>query len=120
MASFLLFSTMGLFPNPGQNVYLISPPYFESVSITNALTNKTATIKNVNYPTGNGTSESNKWIQSVKLNGEPWTKSWIGHEFFTEGGILELTLGSSESDWGTKQEDRPPSMSVGQVENLKW
>ncbi|KAF2635849.1 alpha-1,2-mannosidase family protein-like protein [Massarina eburnea CBS 473.64] len=110
MASFLLFSTIGLFPNPGQNVYLISPPFFESVSITNALTNKTATIKNVNYQAGNGTA--NVWIESAKLNGETWTKSWIGHEFFTEGGVLELTLGAVESGWGTKEEDRPPSMST--------
>ncbi|CAI6338616.1 unnamed protein product [Periconia digitata] len=119
MASFLLFSTMGLFPNPGQNVYLISPPFFESVSVTNALTNKTATIKNVNYSAGNGTTGSNVWIQNATFNGEPWTKSWIGHEFFTEGGLLELTLGNAESEWGTREEDRPPSMSVGQMETLQ-
>jgi len=49
MASFLLFSTIGLFPNPGQNVYFIIPPFFLSVSITNQITNKTATIHNVNF-----------------------------------------------------------------------
>jgi putative alpha-1,2-mannosidase len=49
MASFLLFSTIGLFPNPGQNVYFIIPPFFLSISITNQVTNKTATIRNVNF-----------------------------------------------------------------------
>ncbi|PVI07814.1 glycoside hydrolase family 92 protein [Periconia macrospinosa] len=123
MASFLLFSTIGLFPNPGQNVYLIAPPFFESVSVTNALTNKTATIRNVNYNNSTGTGgngTSNAFIQSAKLNGEPWTKSWIGHEFFTEGGLLELVVGNEESEWGTKEEDRPPSMSVGEAEMLRW
>jgi len=107
MASFTLFSTIGLFPNPGQNVYLIIPPFFESVSVTSPLTNKTATIKNVNFDVG----YKNIYIQSAKLNGESYSKNWIGHEFFTEGWTLELTLGSEESEWGTKKEDRPPSSS---------
>lgn len=114
MASFTLFSTIGLFPNPGQNVYLIVPPFFESVSITSQTTNKTATIRNVNFD-----KDYNRiYIQNVTLNGEPYTKNWIGHEFFTQGWALELTLGDTESDWGTKLEDRPPSMSnmAGQVE----
>lgn len=45
------------------------------------------------------------------MNEENYTKNWIGHEFFTEGWTLDLVLGSTESDWGTRVEDRPPSMS---------
>jgi putative alpha-1,2-mannosidase len=107
MASFALFSMLGLFPNPGQNVYFIVPPFFSSVSITNKLTNATATIRNINFDK----EYKNIYIQSAKLNGEVHTKNWIGHEFFTRGWTLELVLGDTESDWGTKSEDRPPSMS---------
>ncbi|KAL5449510.1 hypothetical protein PMIN07_000525 [Paraphaeosphaeria minitans] len=107
MASFTLFSTIGLFPNPGQNVYFIIPPFFEAVSITSPATNKTATIKNINFDPG----YQNIYIQSAKLNGEDYSKNWIGHEFFTEGWTLELVLGREESMWGTKMEDRPPSLS---------
>jgi putative alpha-1,2-mannosidase len=98
---------MGLFPNPGQNVYFITPPFFPSISITNPLTNNTATIRNVNFDK----EYKNIYIQSVKLNGQDYTKNWIGHEFFTQGWTLELVLGEKESDWGTRKEDRPPSMS---------
>lgn len=108
MASFLLFSTLGLFPNPGQNVYFIIPPFFESVSITSPLTNRTATIRNVNFDKG----YKNIYIQSAKLNNQTWTRNWIGHEFFHEGGVLELVLGSEESDWGRAAGDKPPSMST--------
>ncbi len=73
MGSFLAFSMMGFFPNPGQNVYLITPPYFESVSITSPATNKTATIRNVNFDAAYG----NIWIQSATLNGQPYSKNWI-------------------------------------------
>lgn len=106
MGSFVAFSMIGLFPNPGQNVYLIIPPYFESVSVTSPLTGKTATIRNINFdPT-----YKNIYIQSATLNGEAYTKNWIDHSFFTEGKELVLTLGSSESSWGTSVADLPPSL----------
>jgi putative alpha-1,2-mannosidase len=108
MASFTIFSMIGLFPNPGQNVYFITPPFFEAISITSQLTNNTATIRNINFDT----AYKNIYIQSVKLNGVEYTKNWIGHEFFMQSWTLELVLGDKESDWGTKIEDRPPSMST--------
>ncbi|TVY80923.1 putative secreted glycosidase [Lachnellula suecica] len=108
MGSFLAFSMMGLFPNPGQDVYLIIPPYFESVSITSPATNNTATISNINFdPT-----YKNVYIQSATLDGEPYTKNWIDHSFFTEGKKLVLTLGSTESTWGTQVADLPPSLGT--------
>jgi putative alpha-1,2-mannosidase len=108
MGSFVAFSMMGLFPNPGQNVYLITPPYFESVSITSPLTNKTATIQNLNFdPT-----YKNIYIQSATLNGVNYTKNWIDHSFFTEGMELVLTLGPVESTWGTAVADLPPSLGT--------
>jgi putative alpha-1,2-mannosidase len=106
MGAFVAFSMMGLFPNPGQNVYFIIPPYFESVSITSPLTNKTATVRNVNFDS----AYKNIYIQSATLNGEAYTKNWIDHSFFTEGKELVLTLGSTESAWGTRVVDLPPSL----------
>ncbi|GKT94264.1 glycosyl hydrolase family 92 protein [Colletotrichum tofieldiae] len=52
------------------------------------------------------------YIQSATLDGKPYTKNWISHEFFYHGGVLELTVGSKESDWGTREEDVPPSYPV--------
>ncbi|KAJ6013392.1 hypothetical protein N7540_007983 [Penicillium herquei] len=113
MGSFLAWSMMGLFPNPGQNVYLIISPFFEAIDVTHPETNRTATIRNINFdPT-----YKNIYIQSAKLNGQPYTKNWIGHEFFTQGMTLELTLGDQESDWGTSKEDLPPSLSDSLVQN---
>ncbi|KAE8146224.1 glycosyl hydrolase family 92-domain-containing protein [Aspergillus avenaceus] len=109
MGAFAVFSMMGLFPNPGQDVYLIIPPFFEEVTITDPLTKKTATIRNINF---DNTFE-NIYIQSATLNGHPYTKNWIGHGFFTEGMTLELVLGDQESDWGRGEKDLPPSLSQG-------
>lgn len=107
MGSFVVLSMMGLWPVPGQDVYLITPPYFEEVSITNGVTGKVATTKNINFDP----SYQSIYIQNATLNGRPWTKSWITHDFFLNGGILELTLGPEESAWGTQVDDLPPSLS---------
>lgn len=105
MGSFAALSMMGLFPNPGQNVYLITPPFFKEISITNGVTGKKATIRNINFDP----KYKAVFIQEAKLNGKAYTKNWITHDFFWEGGVLELVLGDTESDWGTRDEDLPPS-----------
>jgi predicted alpha-1,2-mannosidase len=107
MGSFVALSMLGIFPNPGQNVYYITPPFFPSVSIKSPATGKTATIKNINFDP----SYKNIYIQSATLNGKKYTKNWLTHSFFLEGGTLELTLGSTESQWGTGSADVPPSYS---------
>ncbi|UKZ81005.1 hypothetical protein TrVFT333_008772 [Trichoderma virens FT-333] len=109
MGAFLVFSVMGLFPVAGQNVYLISPPFVEEISIKHPVTGKTATVRNIGFDA----LYKNIYVQSAKVNGKPWTKSWIGHEFFTEGWTLELVLGAKESSWGTAMKDRPPSWTLG-------
>ncbi|KAE8376297.1 glycosyl hydrolase family 92-domain-containing protein [Aspergillus bertholletiae] len=108
MGSFVAMTMMGLFPNPGQNVYLISAPFFESISITSPVTGRTATIRTVNFDP----AYKNIYIQSATLDGKPYTRSWLSHDFFTEGRDLVLVLGRNESRWGTAAEDLPPSLST--------
>jgi putative alpha-1,2-mannosidase len=107
MGSFAVLSMIGLFPVHGQDVYLIIAPFFKEVSIRNSVTGKVATIRNVNFDP----SYKDIYIQSATRDGEPWTKNWIGHDFFADGGVLELELGPAESDWGTRVQDLPPSLS---------
>lgn len=108
MGAFSTFVMMGFFPIGGQNVYLIMAPFFKSVSVRNAQTGKTATVRCLNFdPTYKA-----MYIQSAKMDGRPYTKNWIKHDFFLRGGSLALTLGVTESDWGTRDEDLPPSLST--------
>ncbi|KAL5336046.1 glycosyl hydrolase family 92-domain-containing protein [Aspergillus crustosus] len=109
MGAFTFFSMLGLFPNPGQNVYLITPPFFEEVSIESPVTGKVATVRVRNFDPG---YRNGVFVQGAWLNGEVYTKSWIGHEFFIQGGVLEIVVGEEESQWGWAVEDRPPSLST--------
>jgi predicted alpha-1,2-mannosidase len=108
MGSFAALSMMGIFPNPGQNVYFITPPFFKEVSIRSKVTGRKAVIRNLNFDK----EAKNIYIQEARLDGKPWTKNWLSHEFFLKGGLLELTLGANESTWGTRPEDLPPSVST--------
>jgi putative alpha-1,2-mannosidase len=116
MGSFTTLSMMGLWPVPGQDVYLITPPYFPEVNVTNGKTGKTATVRNVNFDP----EYEAIYVQSATLNGVPYTKSWITHSFWLDGGVLELTLGKNESSWGTADEDLPPSSSTSTVWGSKY
>jgi len=108
MGSFLAFSMMGLFPNPGQSVYLITPPYFAGVNITHPHTGKTARVRTVAFdPT-----YERIYIQKATLDGVPYDRSWVDHSFFTDGKELVLTLGRNESAWGTRLQDLPPSLGT--------
>ncbi|OMP83083.1 putative glycosidase [Diplodia seriata] len=111
MASMSSLAMMGFFPQAGQDIYFITPPFFAEVNVTSPVTGKTATVRNVNFDP----AYEAIYIQSATLNGEQYTKNWFTHSFFLDGGVLELTLGRNESDWGTKDEDLPPSASTGSV-----
>ncbi|KAI1132872.1 alpha-1,2-mannosidase-like protein [Nemania abortiva] len=109
MGAFSAFAFMGFFPVAGQDVYLLTPPLFREVSIRTPDGKGWATLRNANFDPG----YTDMYIQSAKLNGRPYTRNWITHEFFTKGGVLEFVLGSQESEWGTRDGDLPPSLSTG-------
>ncbi|MHC8947523.1 GH92 family glycosyl hydrolase [Sphingobacterium hungaricum] len=97
MTSFVVFSQMGFYPvTPGTNQYSIGSPTFEKVTIK--LDNgKTFTL------IANGNSTENKYIQSAKLNGKAWNKTWFTHEDLLNGGTLELQMGpKANRNWGVE------------------
>ncbi|KAK8157275.1 glycoside hydrolase family 92 protein [Phyllosticta citrichinensis] len=108
MGSFSTFSMLGFFPVAGQDVYLIIPPFFPEINVTSPVTGKVATVRNIGFDP----SYRARYVQRARLDGQNYTRNWIGHRFFLEGGLLELELGERESDWGTRPEGLPPSAST--------
>ncbi|MCX2486203.1 GH92 family glycosyl hydrolase [Pedobacter sp. MR2016-24] len=104
MSAFVVFSMMGFYPvTPGIPVYTIGSPVFNEMSIK--LSNgKIFTL------TARNNSETNKYIQSAKLNGQTWDKPWFSHDDVIKGGKLELVMGElPNKTWGSKITDAPPS-----------
>lgn len=103
-----MWSHLGFYPVAGQDTYLLCRPFFPKITFQNQDTGAIATIISTNF------SPENVYVQSAKLNNVPYTKNWISHELFLNGGTLELVMGpNNNSDWGTGKEDLPPSLSTG-------
>jgi predicted alpha-1,2-mannosidase len=104
MSSWLIFSTLGLFPVAGQDVYLISTPSIPDASLALGNGKRLRIIaKNLD---GQGL---NRYVQSATLNGVALPNSWFRHAQIKDGATLILAMGSSPSNWG--REVPPPSMS---------
>lgn len=104
MSAFVVFSMLGFFPvTPGTTTYAIGSPFFETATM-HLPDGKTFTVKARNL------SAENKFIQSARLNGQEWTKSWFTHEQLMAGGTLELVMGPRPNkDWAASPEDCPSS-----------
>ena len=117
MGSFAVWSMSGLFPVPGQPIYLINQPFFRAVSFTNSISRNTATIRVSNNTFSPIYKTGSSFIQSATLNGKDYSKNWISHDYFVDGGILELVLGDQESAWGQGSDNVPPSFPAGRFAN---
>ena len=101
MSAWYILSAMGLYQvEPAGGKYIIGSPIVDKATM-NVGDGKTFTIV---CPDN---SKENIYVQSAKLNGKPYTKSYIMYDDIMRGGTLELQMGNKPSKWGTKVSDRP-------------
>ena len=107
MSAWYVMSAIGLYPvTPGSGIYVLSAPVSERTVISLG-DDKQLTIRAI---CEGGNISSCKYISSVRLNGQPWTRSYIRWSDIREGGEIELTLvPEPDPDFGTAPEDRPVS-----------
>lgn len=105
MSAWYVFSALGFYPVcPGSNQYVIGYPLFDKVEMK--LENgKTLTIIRQN---------DKPFIQSMTLNGNPLTRSYLTYEEIANGGVIEFTMGDTPSTtWGKGKENMPVSRIDG-------
>ena len=104
LTSFVVFSSMGFYPvTPGLPIYNIGSPLFEDVQVS-LPSGKVFRIIAKNC------SDTNKYIQSARLNGKQCNKPWFSHDDIKDGGTLELKMGPKPNiHWGAEEESMPPS-----------
>ncbi|MET0574103.1 MAG: glycoside hydrolase domain-containing protein [Pedobacter agri] len=107
LTSFVVFSQIGFYPiTPGLPMYVIGSPTFENVKIDIG-NGKKFEVACKNY------APENKYIQSAKLNGKVWNKSWFTHEELMKGGSLELVMGKRPNkQWAADDAATPPSFKM--------
>ena len=101
MSAWYILSAMGLYQvEPAGGKYVFGTPLFPEVTMQVG-GGKTFTIK------AHDVSDENIYIQSVRLNGRPYTRSYIMYGDIVRGGTLEFLMGPQPSGFGTKKKDRP-------------
>ena len=92
MSAWYVLSSMGFYQvEPAGGRYFFGSPLFDTITV------KVPGGKFEVVATGN--SDTSRYIQSVKLNGQPYEKAWIDYQDIMKGGKLELQMGDKPAVW---------------------
>lgn len=106
MSAWYLFASLGLYPlRMGALEYAIGSPLFREASVR--LQNGKQLV--VKAPDN---SAENVYVQSLKVNGTPWDKTWLPHALLADGAVLEFDMGPQPSTWGTGADAAPRSLTA--------
>ncbi|MFD5731859.1 GH92 family glycosyl hydrolase [Streptomyces sioyaensis] len=110
MSSWMVLSSMGIFPvQPGTDSWGLSTPVFDRVDLT---------LDRRYYPSGHftvtapGTSSTNRYVQSVRLDGADRDRTYLTTGELRSGRELAFTVGPKPSGWGTGDHAAPPPVGA--------
>ena len=111
MSAWYVFSALGFYPvNPAEQRYVIGTPMVEKAEIA-VRDGKTFTVEARNV------SDTNFYIQSATLNGQPFDRTYITHDEIMNGGELVFEMGSEPNyNWGVGEGSAPPSFTTEALE----
>ena len=104
MSAFVVFSMLGFYPvTPGIPVYDVGSPVFDKATIHLKNGKDFVIIASNN-------SHDNKYVQSIRLNGQTLDQVWFRHAAIAEGGTLDLTMGDTpNTTLGSRKASFPPA-----------
>lgn len=106
MSAWAVLGAMGFYPvTPGNDIYTIGTPMFGK-AIIHLENGNQFVIKADNL------SQDNYYIQSAKLNGKEYLKSFLKHGNIMQGGELVFEMGPLPSETWGKGEGNEPSTAI--------
>ena len=100
LSAWYVLSAIGFYQvDPAGGRFLLGSPLFDEVRMK--VRGGLLTVKAVN----NG--EKNCFIQSVRLNGQSYKKSYVDFQDICNGGLLEIVMGERPSTFGSGKGERP-------------
>ncbi|MDO6603754.1 GH92 family glycosyl hydrolase [Arenibacter palladensis] len=105
-SAWYVFSAMGFYPVcPGTDQYVLGTPLFQKTT----LILENGKEISINAPKN---SASNKYVNTLTLNGKTYSKNWLSHKELMQGAVLEFEMTDTPNKTrGTKSEDFPFSLS---------
>ena len=101
-----MLASLGLYPlRMGAPEYVIGSPAFRHARVEL----QGGAVLTVNAANN---SRENVYVQSLKINGTPWTKTWVPHELIARGATLDFVMGPQPSRWGSGVDDVPRSLTA--------
>ena len=99
MSAWYVMSSLGFYPVcPGSNQYVIGYPLFKKAVVRLENGKEITILKDSEKP----------YIQSVKLNNKPLTRSYITYEEISNGATIEFVMGDAPSaTWGVGDGNEP-------------
>jgi predicted alpha-1,2-mannosidase len=86
MSAWYIFSAMGFYPVcPGSDQYVLGAPYLPYLKV-NLENGRAFEIKAPRV------SDRDRYVKAVRLNGKPYTKTYITHDDIINGGTLEFDM----------------------------
>ncbi|MFP5042899.1 GH92 family glycosyl hydrolase [Parasediminibacterium sp. JCM 36343] len=106
ISAWYVFAALGLYPvNPASTQYCLTTPRFET-AVLNLPSGKQFKV------VAHKKSKDAIYIQSVKLNGVAYNKSYIEHGDIVKGGVLEIIVSDTPNrKWASNEDNRPASIS---------
>ncbi len=90
MSAWYIFTNLGFYPvNPCGGEYVLGAPQLPKATI-NLPNGKTFTVEAKNF------SDDNIYVQSVELNGKPYSENYISQNDIMNGGTLVFYMGSQK------------------------
>jgi len=106
MSAWYVFSAAGFYPlRMGSPEYVIGAPYFPHMDVR--LENGKHIV--INAP---AVSDTNRYIQSLQVNGQPWNRLSLPHALLAQGATLDFVMGPKPSAWGSDTSSLPASLTT--------
>ena len=105
-SAWYVFSAMGFYPVcPGSGEYVLGAPYFDEMTL-HLENGRTVSIK------ANGNTDDNCYVNTLTLNGQPYSKNYIKRTDLMQGAQFVYTMSPTPNySRGTAESDAPYSFS---------
>lgn len=105
-SAWYVFSALGFYPvAPATDQYILGAPLFKKMTLK--LENGNEVV--INAPENNS---DNRYIHSMKFNGEEHTENWVSHKELMKGAVIDFEMTDTPNkERGTQEKDFPYSLS---------